>query len=71
MATGPEPHGAKPRDKWPHRLIVLFLGTVVLLTTAGMIALAAMGQQIPATLAPVASAAVGALAACLPGHSEA
>ena len=57
-------------DKWIYRMVILFLGSVVLVTVAGGIYLTAIGGtsqnfQIPQGIVAIGSAAVGALAGLL------
>ncbi len=52
-------------DPWIYRMVVFFLGTVVLLTVAGGLETGLKGAELPAGLIAIGSAAVGALAGLL------
>jgi hypothetical protein len=63
-----EAQASKPpldTDPWIYRMVVFFLGTVVLLTVFGGVLSGLKGAELPAGLIAIGSAAVGALAGLL------
>jgi hypothetical protein len=57
--AGPQPNGK--HDVLTHRLVVLSLGATVLLTGAGITALALLGREVPPSLPALGGTALGAL----------
>ena len=57
--TGPAPNGK--HDVLTHRLVVVSLGATVLLTGAGITALALLGREVPPSLPALGGTALGAL----------
>jgi hypothetical protein len=61
--AGPPPNGK--HDVLTHRLVVLSLGLTVLLTGAGITALALLGREVPPSLPALGGTALGALTGML------
>jgi hypothetical protein len=61
--AGPPPNGK--HDVLTHRLVVVSLGATVLLTGAGITALALLGREVPPSLPALGGTALGALTGML------
>jgi hypothetical protein len=69
MSDGPNKPAGPPangkHDVLTHRLVVLSLGATVLLTGAGITALALLGREVPPSLPALGGTALGALTGML------
>ena len=69
MSDGPNKPAGPPangkHDVLTHRLVVLSLGATVLLTGAGITALARLGREVPPSLPALGGTALGALTGML------